>query len=95
MLLGALGVSQPQIMQDYLLTGQYYSPEEEFEWFCIRYELDLDFEVIKPVLMVDESYLGNAFETIKTEYGNLDNYLVSIGVGEQEKQALREKFLEH
>lgn len=94
MFLAALGVSRPQIMQDYLLTGQYYSPEEEFEWFCIRYELDLDFEVIKPVLMVDETYLGTAFETIDKEYGSFDSYLASIGVGDAEKSALRARFLE-
>lgn len=93
MLLASLGVSKSQIMQDYLLTGQYYTPEEEFEWFCNRYELDLEFEVIKPVLLVDESYLNSAFAAIEREYGDLDSYLAAIGVGEKEKNALRTRFL--
>ena len=44
---------------------------------------------------VQASFLAAAFETINAGYGGLDNYLRDgLGIGQAEREGLRERYLE-
>ncbi|MEM1110916.1 MAG: tyrosine-protein phosphatase [Pseudomonadota bacterium] len=91
----ALGVSEQLIMQDYMLTGQFYSPEREVARLREKYGLeDMAAEAILPMLEVHRGYLQRALDTINQQYGDTRTYLSEVlHVGESEREELRRRYL--
>lgn len=96
MLLSALGVSYEQIMKDYLLTRHYFIPEQFYHTdFPEHFTVNVPLENIKPLLEVNTAYLNAAFETIKNEYGTVDNYLTkALGVTPAMRKTLQSHYLQ-
>lgn len=97
LLLYALGVDEDVIMQDFLLTNEVYQED------IARLEAGLrasgyDEAVIKEAQAmagVKGEYLEAAFDAVKKEYGSIENYLRNrLGVSDEERNQLREKYLE-
>ena len=88
LILHTLGVADDVIAEDYLLTNQFYRRDPSASG-------DLPAEVTQVLGTVQTAFLAAAFETIKAGYGSLDNYLLDgLGIGADEREALRERYLE-
>ncbi|NNC55604.1 MAG: tyrosine-protein phosphatase, partial [Pseudomonadales bacterium] len=97
-LLSCLDVEREHVMQDYLLTRDYYHPETELKRFQSRMpDLDWDSlysERMLPMLDTREDYLAAAFDTIDKHFGSTDAFLTdALGVDTKMRDALQSKFL--
>src|ERR1700676_3714131 len=68
LILHTLGVPDPVISEDYLLTNHFYRRDPSSG-------SDLPDDVKQVLGSVQASFLGAAFEAIDTDYGDLENYL--------------------
>jgi protein-tyrosine phosphatase len=88
LVLHALGVADDVIAEDYLLTNRFYRRDPSSG-------SDLPDEVRQVLGSVQMSFLTAAFETIRSEYGDLDRYFsVGLGMGDAERRALEARYLE-
>ncbi|MBL4871382.1 MAG: tyrosine-protein phosphatase [Robiginitomaculum sp.] len=95
LILSALDVPYETIMTDYLLSNTYLSDDvikrdKTLNAISTRLPKDL----AKPLLKVIPVYLDAAFDSIKQQYGSVENYLASeLGVGPDELTTLRRRLL--
>ena len=96
-LLTALGVSQEDIIKDYLLTNESYA-------FVINEARELGrkegvdqeiIDTIEPLSGVDISYIMSAINAIEKTYGGLDGFFKNgLGIDERYINDLRQNYLE-
>ena len=88
LVLRSLGVSEADVMRDYLLTNERLKPLE-----ASRHGLDP--AVVSVLSRVQPEFLQAAFEVIATDHGGFEAYLRdALGVGRHERERLRELYLE-
>lgn len=88
LILHALGVDDGLILEDYLLTTQYYPPEKA----AANYGLPDNVRTV--IGMVHASYLEAAFDAVRAGYGDIDTYLTEgLGMGPRERAELRARYL--
>ena len=88
LLLGALGVSRDDIVQDYLLTNQLYVRSPLVEARGPAHVMDV-------LWSVQPAFLDAAFATIEQAFGSLPRYLEGpMGLGPRELDQLRTSLLE-
>ena len=88
LILSALGVSQEDIWQDYLLTNQLYKRNSTGV-------TDLAPDVLKIVWEVQESFLKASLEQIQASHGNIQNYLSNeLGLTPAAKLRLQSLYLD-
>ena len=103
-LLSALGVPWETVREDYLLSNECRSEQNEKRIGQLR-DLaaagegmapeDVDTRNIEAFYLLDGSYVDASLETIRREYGTMDDYLRDgLGLSDDELKALREKLLE-
>jgi protein-tyrosine phosphatase len=92
----ALGVPRETVMRDYLLTAQFFHPQDELQRIRGKYGMEhMKSEDVLPMLEVHEDYLATALAAIDREYGGVDVYLrEALGVAEPEVAELRSRYLE-
>lgn len=87
LILLALGVSREVVMQDYLLTNDYYRMPVLDESRTPR-------EVLNVLWRVQEEFLDAALHAVDEDFGGVDAYLArQLGLGEPERVRLRELYL--
>ncbi|MGJ4947108.1 tyrosine-protein phosphatase [Bradyrhizobium sp. HKCCYLS20291] len=87
LLLHALDVPENVILEDYLLTNQLYRSDAAAH-------PDLPGDVVQAIRTVQTSFLAAAFEAMRGDYGDVDNYLShGLGLGRAERKALQERYL--
>jgi protein-tyrosine phosphatase len=92
-LLKMLGVPQEIIMEDYLLSNQYYLAMHKWNLAFLQFFKGKRFaSVVKGFLEVCPAYLTAALEAIDAQYGSFEHY-VHIGLGLSEKDAKHLKTL--
>ena len=97
LLLYALGASEETVYDDYLLTNEYFA--EELEGLRKRLEpWHLSPEKLDQFLFltrgVSRKYLENAQNALIGQFGSVEGYLSdALGIGEEERKLLRERFL--
>jgi len=91
----ALGVPKSVVMRDYLLSQQFFVPDDEIAYLREKYAMQsASDEMIMPVLEVHEDYLEMALDTISQEYPSFEDYLEqALGVGQRELAELRSRYL--
>ena len=95
MILSALGVSRDIVMQDYLLTSNYFDIDREISRVCKKYGWEGDAGAMRPLLEVREQYLRAAFDAIEEQFPNLDDYLDEVlGLGREARELLRERHVD-
>ena len=97
LLLGALGVGQEDIFNDYLLTNivNAESIEERVRNSRALSLFRLGTEQLRQLLMAQKEYLQAAFIELELHYGDLETYLHrALGVDAHAREQLRDKFLE-
>lgn len=88
LILSALDVPRATVLQDYLLSQQYWRETP-------RAIPGISMEVLQVVNGVDAAFLRAAFDVIDTAYGGMAPYLqVQLGLGAAEYNALRRRYLE-
>lgn len=93
-LLLALGVPRDVILADYMLSGEYFKPAVQVDYLRAKYEMDVDADVLLPVLQVHEDYILAALEVIDTDYGSVEAYLdQALKVSGDDLQKLRNTYL--
>jgi len=80
-LLRMLGVPQETVMEDYLLTNDYFLAGYKGNLMLARLLKGKRFvNAVKGFMLADPRYLSAAFETIDREYGSFENYVCN-GLG--------------
>jgi len=95
-ILKILGVSDEDIMADYLATidGRKEANARMVEAFRQKGLPEEQLEVFNELMSVKESYLRTAFETVEKEFETFDNYLkTALQVKEDEIMSLRQRYL--
>jgi protein-tyrosine phosphatase len=93
-LLMLLGVSDDDVMRDYLLTNDELMPvmQTVLDKFAAA---GGDPEMLLPVVGVEADYLDAALDEMRTKYGTIEGYFTTaLGVDETTQQALRDAFVE-
>lgn len=88
LLLTALGVNEEQIMEDYLLTNQYFKrPTHVFG--------TLSEEALDALWRVQPSYLMASVDTVRAQHASVDRYLTEVlGVDSAARERLADLYLE-
>lgn len=87
LILHALGVPQPEIMRDFMLTNERQKPLSLEGWTLPRH-------IVEVLYRVQPEFIAAAYEAIDEDYGGVDAYLRrGIGLGEAERMRLRELYL--
>jgi protein-tyrosine phosphatase len=88
LILHALGVPDDMIAEDYLLTNRFYRRDRTAS-------SDLPEEVKQVLARVEASFLAAAFDAIRADYGDLENYLSDgLGLGAGERAGLEARYLD-
>lgn len=95
-ILQILGVSQETIMEDYLLTNQYFLPSYRWNLMFAQLVSGKQFAaVVQGFMEARSEYLWAAFETINREYGSFESYVRSgLGLTEEDVEHLKSLYLE-
>ncbi len=89
LILKSLGVSDDLIVEDYLLTNQFYRRAEA------GLSSDLPEEVRGVLGSVEASFLIAALDTVRSDYGDLEAYFEEgLGLGSRERATLDERYLD-
>ena len=87
LILLSLGVSNDDVMRDYLLTNERLKPKTEWKGLAP--------EVASVLYRVQPEFLDAAFEVVQQKYGDVETYLrEGLGLREAERARLRELYLE-
>jgi protein-tyrosine phosphatase len=88
LILHALGVADDVIAEDYLLTNRFYRRDPTAS-------SDLPEDVKQVLASVQASFLAAAFETIRADYGDFENYFRDgLGLGADERAKLQARYLQ-
>ena len=93
---GLLGVSQEDILSDYMMTLKAVNIDEILEpaaeMFSKRYGRHIDPKALWPMFGVFPEYLESALENI----GDMESYAVkTLGVSTKELESFRDKYLQN
>ncbi len=99
LILACLNVDRKIIVEDYLLTGQYFQPDSESERLIEKYAqygfADVDPMHIRPMLEVRAEYIGEAFRAIDDHYTSIEHYLDLVyGLSSEDLESFRSQLLE-
>ena len=96
LILRMLGVRHETVMQDYLLTNDYFFAGYRWNLIMARVMKGKRFtDAIKGFMLADPRYLLVAFETIECEYGSFQNYLRSgLGLSDADIESFKALYLE-
>lgn len=91
--LSVLGVSEAQIIEDYMLTNLSAKKKARKTYFLIRF-LKRDkalAQKVHDVYIVDEEYIGAAIAAINEKFGGMDRYIhEKLGISDEEISEFRE-----
>jgi protein-tyrosine phosphatase len=97
LILSALGVPFETILEDYLLTNQFFARSCEIllQGKAANVFASLDRQIWEPLMRVDAEYLQSTFDELNTAHGSVEQYLSTrLGVGKVELKQLRSHLLE-
>jgi protein-tyrosine phosphatase len=88
LILSALGVPLPVVMQDYLMTNDFYRQPQAASGFASQ-------EVLDVLWKVQADFLEAALQTVQTDHGGVDRYLErSLGLDLARRRRLEQLYLE-
>jgi protein-tyrosine phosphatase len=95
-LLRILGVPLEKVMEDYLLTNQYFLQTHRWHLIFATVVKGKKFaEIIKGFMQASPKYLGAAFEAIDREYGSFENYIYAgLNLSKKDVEQLKLLYLE-
>jgi len=96
LLLRIFGVPMKTILEDYLLTNQYYLPSKTWELLRLRLLKGAQYaDVVRGFMEIQPAYLQAAFDAMEREHGSFEGYLQNaLGTNEHDVENLRKVYLE-
>ncbi|WP_066775780.1 tyrosine-protein phosphatase [Sphingomonas sp. CCH5-D11] len=96
LLLTALGVPYATVMEDYLLSNQYFKPDRmKADPQAAEFAKRVSPDALKAMMGVDRRYLDAAFDALRSRPGGLEGYYRNeLGVDDAMRKALRARYLE-
>jgi protein-tyrosine phosphatase len=97
LLLTALGVPRDTVLEDYLLTGQFFerSCDLILREGTMPLLATLDRTIWEPLMRVHPEYLEAMFERLTSSHGSVEGYLLDqLGLDAAQLEALRSRLLE-
>lgn len=96
LLLRLLGVPHETVMQDYLLTNDYFLGSYKWKLVLARLMKGRRFaDAIRGFMLADPRYLSAAFETIDREYTSFERYVRDgLGLSQADVDRLKATYLE-
>lgn len=96
LLLRILDVPMKTVLEDYLLTNQYYLPS--LTWELLRLRLlkgALYADVVRGFMEIQPAYLQAAFDAMDREHGSFEGYLHNaLGLSDHDVEHFRKVYLE-
>jgi len=96
LLLRILDVPMKTVLEDYLLTNQYYLPS--LTWELLRMRLlkgALFADVVRGFMEIQPAYLQAAFDAMDREHGSFEGYLhTALGLSQHDVEHFRKVYLE-
>lgn len=95
LLLSALGVPREFVVEDYLLSGRYFVPEQQVSQFSARYGGGMDRASVLAMLDVKAEYILGALNYMEDSHETIERYLeqrLSVSAGMLED--LQQRFTE-
>jgi protein-tyrosine phosphatase len=90
-----LGVSDEDVMRDYLLTNEQLMPVMQSVLDKFR-AVGGDPKLLLPVVGVEADYLDAALDEMRAKFGTIEGYFANaLGIDDATQQALRDAFVEH
>ncbi len=97
LLLSALGVDKKTIIEDYMLTNDYFA-EDRKELYDLACRIVPDKSIAKDIsylLGVRRSYIENSYRSIETHYGSVDGFLKKgLGLTNKDLKKLQKAYLQ-
>ena len=97
LLLSALGVDKKTIIEDYMLTNDYFA-EDRKELYDVACRIVPDKSIAKDIsylLGVRRSYIENSYRSIETHYGSVDGFLKKgLGLTNKDLKKLQKAYLQ-
>lgn len=94
LLLYALGVPYPTIVEDYTATNYYRSQDNGRSLQSMVSQYHLDEGVARSMNAAKAEYLNATFDAIRRQYGSIDHYLeAELGLTPDKREQLKNKFL--
>jgi protein-tyrosine phosphatase len=95
-ILRILGVPLETVMQDYLLTNQYFLDAYRWEMLLASVLRGRKFaDGIRGFMRADKLYLSSAFEALESEHGSFEHYVRDgLGLSEYDVERLKNYYLE-
>lgn len=91
----ALGVPEPALLHDYLLTDRYLPIELEMARLQQKYQWSGPSDHMRPLLQVRREYFYAAFDALREQFGSIDGYLrEALAVDDRIRDELRGRWLE-
>lgn len=93
LVLASLGVSQEDIVKDYLATDTYLAnyKSQTAEYIAANYG-DEAGQKVGEAFKLKEEYINKFFEAVNNEFGSMENFLTALGV---DREAMRKNYLEN
>ncbi|MCB0863501.1 MAG: tyrosine-protein phosphatase [Solirubrobacterales bacterium] len=89
-----LGVDEEDVYREYLLTNAQLLPALKPILTHIE-EAGIEFDLLRPVIGVDRSYLETAIGLMKEQYQSIDGYMTKgLGLDDRTLEALRDRLTE-
>ena len=89
LILSALGVSPAVVMQDYLLTNDFYRQPKATSTLASQ-------EVLNVLWTVQARFLEAGLRVVQSDHGSIESYLEKeIGLGSAQRRRLEELYLAH
>ena len=82
-LLSALGVSDEDVFEEYLLSKRFYGVSVQIMKSVLsgRYDLEESRHIWQPMMVVERRFIEATFDCIRSEFGSVPNYVrVELGV---------------
>ena len=95
--LSALGADRETILEDYNISNEFYSGDVAKMTAIVRANGggDEEVEVVKTFIGANVNYFSAALDLIDERYGSMDEFLtIRLGVGKEERNTLRLRYLE-
>jgi protein-tyrosine phosphatase len=93
MLLAAAGVSEADIIDDYVTTSVFFPVEEEARavagWARKSFGHEIAPDSARPLVDARHAYIAAAFEEIRKGWGGVDDYLRAAGLDDAAKETLQ------
>jgi protein-tyrosine phosphatase len=91
-----LGIPHDIVMEDYLLTNEYFLPAYQWHLFLLRLQKGNRYvETLKGMMVAHPSYLSAGFEAIDRHYGSFENYIYNdLGLQTKDVEYLKSLYLE-